>query len=389
MIREYLATYPDQAILGSTLFLFIFWSDKENNVLKGKALIALIALAALFVARRASAQASLSYALFLITHLALLKPILAASQRQIELRLYSIIWALSGHLMIEAQDWMMLFLGGELFSLPLYAWFALRPAPGALLSATRYFLQSALLSAFFVIGLALFYGQTHSLNFAPWDQGLWADLFWVLVLGWFFFKLAVAPFGFWVSEIYEILQPVEIVWLSLVPKYALLGALAQVAAVSWGPESWLTAQKIILAMIVLTSLWGHSASWVQRRWAQFLAYSGQAQAGLVLAPLLLGSSGLGLSLAAQTVYALSLALFFASSNKESVCYRLGLLSLSALPPTPFFAIKIAIVWFLLQSGYATLAFFLILMGVVSLSYYLRLYSENLVASQATFSSKEA
>lgn len=377
MLTQYLSSHLDQAVLGVGLLSFMLWSNKNQQDAKNNFFMLILTIAALCATQRAQSGSAAAYALFLVSHLFFMKHLILYSQRTNELRFYGLIWALSGHLMIEAKDWLGLFIGGELLSLPLYGWFSARVAPKAALRTTQYFMQSALLSALFLVGLSLFYGQTGSLSFGAWEEGLWADLFWVLVLSWFFFKLGVAPFSYWVPQIYDLLEPREILWFSLLPKYAFIAGLAQIISTSWPMETSCIGQKVLVAAIALTAVWGHAGAWASKKWVDFFAYTAIAQNSFVLAALLLGGNGLVLALAVQVTYTFCLGVFFNAKKEHTATYRFGLFNLSALPPTPLFGIKILIAIALIQSGHLGVAAFLLCMSVVALSYYLRVYATKL------------
>src|SRR5581483_8082850 len=136
--------------------------------------------------------------------------------RQLDLGEYLVLLlgAASGMiLMALANDLIVIFLGLELFSLPLYVLSAFWRTNNASLEAgMKYFLLGAFSSAFFLYGIALIYGATGSTNLGSVTLAV-RDLVsgsnplflfgaGLLIVG-FGFKVGLVPFQWWIPDVYE------------------------------------------------------------------------------------------------------------------------------------------------------------------------------------------
>src|SRR5581483_11168461 len=132
-----------------------------------------------------------------------------------------LLGAVSGMiLMALANDLIVIFLGLELLSLPLYVLSAFWRTNNASLEAgMKYFLLGAFSSAFFLYGIAFLYGATGTTNLTAMNTLLttpYSDPFFnlggalplfilgsgFLLIG-FGFKLGVVPFQWWIPDVYE------------------------------------------------------------------------------------------------------------------------------------------------------------------------------------------
>lgn len=153
-------------------------------------------------------------------------PILYQTKRYLldkNLHLYEVfilyfILLLSGVLIISSNDFLSFYLSFELQSLILYIFISLkRDSIYSVEAGIKYFILSAISSAFLLYGIALFYGYLGLTNFNaiskafsyPFEDTLELTLLLpvfvalLLVLFSIFFKLSIAPFHIWTPDVYQ------------------------------------------------------------------------------------------------------------------------------------------------------------------------------------------
>ena len=113
---------------------------------------------------------------------------------------------------ISAADFLVMFLGIELMSFPLYALVALKRDDGkAVEAATKFFILGALGSGLLLYGISMLYGATGSLGFAEvakmaaqtGTNRLIMVFGIVFVVAGIAFKLGAVPFHMWVPDVFE------------------------------------------------------------------------------------------------------------------------------------------------------------------------------------------
>jgi NADH-quinone oxidoreductase subunit N len=190
-------------------------------------------------------------------------------------------------LMILASDLLTLFIGLEVASLALYCLCGARIwKRSSSESALKYFLMGSFSSAFFLYGIALWYGATGTLaivsepRIVVSNSPLLMLSFLMMVIG-MAFKLGLAPFHFWVPDVYQGAPTSVTTFMSCVVKVAAVGALVRISIESFVvPTPWSTGVLWILAVLAMTV--GNFAALQQRSVKRMLAYSSVAQAGYML-----------------------------------------------------------------------------------------------------------
>jgi NADH-quinone oxidoreductase subunit N len=203
---------------------------------------------------------------------------------------FLLLTALAGALvMIFASDYLTLFIGLEVASLALYALCAARldskPSSEA---AMKYFLMGCFSSAFFLYGVALWYGCTGTLTIqwvnpdnivVPMTAMRMLSFFMILVG--MAFKLGLAPFHFWVPDVYQGAPTSVTTFMSCVVKVAGVAALLHIAFATFHlPTPWAVAGLWLVAVVAMTV--GNLAALQQRSVKRLLAYSSVAHAGYML-----------------------------------------------------------------------------------------------------------
>ena len=319
------------------------------------------------------------------------------------------------HVMLSANDFLVVYLGLEVMSLSLYALVALRRDDAtATEAAMKYFVLGALASGFLLYGLSMMYGATGTLEipkvFEVISQGrvngqvlVFGVVFIVAGLG---FKLGVAPFHMWVPDVYQGSPTAVTLMIAGAPKLAafaitirlLVEGLLKVAA------DW---QQMLLFMALISLVVGNLAAIAQVNLKRMLAYSAIAQIGFML--LALGSGVVdGNTVPAGNAY--SSALFYMVTyvlttlgsfglvmllardgfESEDIADLAGLakrrpwmaavmsvfmFSLAGIPPTMGFYAKLAVLQSLITTGltlHLILAVVAVLLSLIAAFYYLRI-----------------
>ena len=185
-------------------------------------------------------------------------------------------------LTLWADHLVVLFLGIETFSLPLYAMAALqRRNDQSIEAGMKYFLLGAFASGFLAFGMALLYAGTGSMNSFALDgageAGGIAAAGAALLLAGILFKAAAAPFHLWVADVY-LGAPTPITTLMAAgTKAAAFGAL-----IRWWPAPDLLPSWGWAALGVITLAAGNFAALNQSNLKRLLALSGVAHVGILL-----------------------------------------------------------------------------------------------------------
>jgi len=188
-------------------------------------------------------------------------------------------------LMIGAQDLLVLFIGLEILSLPLYCLCASRVFTSrSSEAAMKYFLLGCFSSAFIVYGMALWYGATASLELNLAGKGLIsvdiATISFLMIVVGLAFKVGFAPFHFWVPDVYQGAPTTVTTFMSCVVKVAAFAAFFRVVELFY-PIIGDTGRGVVWLFCVLAMVIGNFAALQQRSVKRLLAYSSVAQAGYI------------------------------------------------------------------------------------------------------------
>jgi NADH-quinone oxidoreductase subunit N len=208
-----------------------------------------------------------------------------------EFGVLALLCAVGAIVMIQANDLIVLFLGLEVLSLPLYVMAGFQVGKAASReAAAKYFILGAFSSAVFLYGIALVYGATGSTQLpeiagflagnVPTNRGvLLAGM--VLLLAGLGFKVAAAPFHTWTPDVYQGAPTPVTGFMAAVAKAAGFAGLLRVFYVAFSTLQ-LDWQPAVLGLAVLTMIVGSVAAVVQDDVKRILAYSSIAHAGYVL-----------------------------------------------------------------------------------------------------------
>jgi len=298
--------------------------------------------------------------------------------------------------MSSAIDFILIFVSLELVTISFYILVAyMRRNANSLEAGVKYLILSALSTGFTIYGITWIYGVTHQTNLTQIEQvlpnvpvenqpGLLFGALLVLVgLG---FKIAAAPFQFWVPDVYQGAPTPITAFLSVGSKS--VGFIVLLRVVQAFQSLPAVGNKLITAIILLaaaTLLYGNLAALPQTNFKRLLAYSSIGHAGY----LLIAVAGIGAPDSGQAVvvylaaYLLMTLLSFlvlvivaahgegeeiANFNglsKRSPFLAFGLLvammSLAGVPLTAGFLGKFLV----FKVAFETRQFFLIALGIVT------------------------
>ncbi|MFZ5918469.1 MAG: NADH-quinone oxidoreductase subunit N [Chloroflexota bacterium] len=305
--------------------------------------------------------------------------------------------------MAAAADLMVLFVGLEVLSIPLYVLAALkRGRAESNESGLKYFLLGAFASAFLLYGIALTYGASGGTALSAVAAGLAADsasrLLAVAGLGLMLvglgFKVALAPFHTWTPDVYQGAPTSVTAFMSVGAKAAGFAALGRALAVAF-PALLADWSPLLAVLAALTMTLGNVGALRQTDLKRLLAYSSVAHAGYLLVGLAAGSeAGLGgvlfylLAYGFMNVGAFAALMAAQRSDGSAVTVAniaglgarkpalaagltLALLSLAGLPPLAGFMAKFTLFRAAVQADLAWLAVLGVLNSVVSAYFYLK------------------
>lgn len=303
-------------------------------------------------------------------------------------------------LMALANDLIVIFLGLELFSLPLYVLCAFwRTNNMSLEAGMKYFLLGAFSSAFFLYGIALVYGATGTTNLVTIAKSASTagnPMFLMgagLLLVGFGFKVGLVPFQWWMPDVYEGAPTPITAFMSVATKAAAFAAFlrAFMIAVPLDTFDW---RMVLAVLAVLTMTIGNIAALVQTNIKRMLAYSSIAHAGYILVALVTASQeGISAALFYFAAYAvMNLAAFggviaLGQGERERITFgdlagaaqqkpwaagalAIALLSLAGFPPFAGFVAKFFVFGAAVNAGFTWLAILGVLNSLISVYYYL-------------------
>jgi NADH-quinone oxidoreductase subunit N len=306
--------------------------------------------------------------------------------------------AVGAILMGASRNLVVLFLGLEILSFPLYtlAAFATRSRRSQE-AGLKYLLLGAFATAFFVYGIALVYGAAGTLDLVRLAQASFTPLLGVgialLTIG-LGFEAALVPFHAWAPDVYEGAPLPATAFMSVVAKIGAFAGFLRVFPLAL-PSLASDWSAVLVAVAMATMIWGNVAALLQTNLKRLLAYSGIAHAGYLLigiaSPGPAGTMGVLYYLVVYTVMNLGafgvlmllerrgeeadeiedLAGLWTRAPWAAAILALCMVSLAGLPPTGGFIAKLYLFRAALEGRHTALAIVAVLTSVVSVYYYLR------------------
>lgn len=224
--------------------------------------------------------------------------------------------------LVSGHDLLSIYLGLELFSLPIYAMVALERRQGRCIEAAmKYFIIGAFASGMLLYGLSLLFGLTQSLTVTTIAQSiqhmpsaslLVAIVAMVFVLAGVAFKLGAAPFHMWVPDVYEGASSSVTLFIASAPKIAAFALVVRLV-IETAPSLGAAIQDIFIVMSIASIAIGNIVALTQTNLKRLLAYSSIAHIGYIL-----------LGFSAMTRSGEAAALFYAVTYALSTCVAFGI-----------------------------------------------------------------
>jgi NADH-quinone oxidoreductase subunit N len=306
-------------------------------------------------------------------------------------------------LLASAQNTVALFIGLELLSIPLYVLCAAEMRREHSLEAgLKYLIIGSVGSATLLYGLAMIYGATGSTDFAAIadalsKHGLASDPLTLtgiaLCVAGLCFKASVAPFHQWTPDVYEGAPTPVTALMAVTTKVAALGILLRFfdVALIAAHGSWAPA---VAALAAITIVVGNVGALGQSSLKRMLAYSSVAQAGYMLAGVVVASAlGVQATVFYLAVYLpMNMAAFAVivareretelGDSLEAVAglgrarpllawpMTLAMLGLAGIPATAGFIGKFYLIDATVAGNYTWLGVMIVIGSMISLGYYL-------------------
>ena len=320
---------------------------------------------------------------------------------------------LGQHLLLYSTDLMAMYLCLEIQSFAVVVLCSLNYRSAYSIEAgMKYFLLSAFSSCLLLLGIGLIYWETglcQCFALIEWLQAtreepsvcLWLGI-WLVSLG-LLWKLSAAPLHLWVADVYMGAWSSVTLFLSTLPKLAVLGFWVH----TWHPLWEQTFGTTMIFFSALSLLVGALAPFAQTQMKRLLALSSVGHMGFMLMPLCAGPEAFaslwtylilyfitnlaiwGLLLwpfarPGQNLtgpqYLWDLSALNQTSPAAGMAWTGAMLSLAGLPPVAGFIGKLGLFWWALNSHFYTLVFIALVSTLLSTVYYLRIlkvsYVEN-------------
>ena len=307
-------------------------------------------------------------------------------------------------LLTQAENMLSLFIALELLSIPLYALCGTNMRRAASLEAGfKYLIVGSVGSATLLYGLAMIYGGSGATGFTEIAEGLgkpgMLDDSLVLVgvgmvaVG-MSFKASIAPFHQWTPDVYQGAPTPITAFMAVATKAAALAIFIRFFLVALGPlvEEW---DVMLAALAAISIIVGNVGALWQNSLKRMLAYSGIAQAGYMVAGIVVATqAGVDAMVFYLAAYVLmNLAAFSVvviherqtgfsddidslrglGRSKPLLAWPLtiAMLALAGLPPTAGFIGKLYLIEALVDADWTWLGVMIAVGTMISLAYYLR------------------
>ncbi len=315
-------------------------------------------------------------------------------------------------LLIQSNDFLILYLSLELQSLPLYLLAAMnRQSVRSSESGVKYFILGSTASGILLLGISLFYGFSGTTNFDA-AFNLYAHsqippavvLGFVLILIAIFFKISAAPFHMWTPDVYQGSHAIVTSFFATISKFSATLILVRIFLdLSTGFEG----MNNVLILVAVTSLAVGSLGAIrQNNLKRLFAYSSIGHVGFVLFGLsALSLEGIKSCVIYMVIYSVlsignfgfltlisrsgnngnkddeaddqrySISSLSGLANKNPILalsFAILMFSTAGIPPLAGFFSKFYIIITTIKEGYYIASTVAILFSAVSAYYYLRI-----------------
>ncbi|BCO08060.1 NADH-quinone oxidoreductase subunit N [Desulfolithobacter dissulfuricans] len=304
--------------------------------------------------------------------------------------------------LVSSVEMISIFVSLELSSFALYLLVPMRDDQKGLRiqmeAGIKYILFGVMATGFMLYGMSYLFGLTGSTYLAEIIPGLQkvasqpAALFAVLmVLGGFFYKLAVFPMHFWVPDIYQGASNETTGFIATIPKLGAVAMLIRFVTMAQGNVQIII--YLLMTLALCSMFYGNLSALVQTDVKRMLGFSGISHAGFVLLGILtMQVSGYATSIYYIIGYVLmNLACFLVLANVSSKGENLaiedlnglhkrepvlafilavGLFALAGIPPFIGFMGKFMLLTGAFKQGYLWLVILAAINTAIAIYYYL-------------------
>ncbi len=392
-VRTQLVPTLSLGVLGAALGLTIWQWDADKSIVSGALRVDDLSLALNVILIAGGACAVLLAWRSRAAH--------EAAHGEFHALLLSSIGGMS--VMASAQNTVALFIGLELLSIPLYVLCATEMRrEHSLESGLKYLIIGSVGSATLLYGLALIYGATGSTDFsaiasALSNGSLATDPLTLtgiaLCVAGLCFKASIAPFHQWTPDVYEGAPTPVTAFMAVTTKVAAFGAFLRFfdVALLGAQSSWGPALAVLAAITIIV---GNVGALGQSSLKRMLAYSSVAQAGYILAgvvvatqlgvsatvfyvavylPMLLAAFGLLVARERETSLGDSIEAITGLGRSRPLLawpMTISMLALAGIPATAGFIGKFYLIDAAVAGGYTWLGIVIVVGSMISLGYYL-------------------
>lgn len=305
-------------------------------------------------------------------------------------------------MLVSSVELITLFISLELSSYALYLLVPMRDDQGGLRmqmeSAIKYVMFGVVATGVMLFGMSYMFGLTgttylsellpkmHALSGSPVALVAIA-----MVMGGFFYKLAVFPFHFWVPDVYQGASNETTAFIASVPKLGAVVLLIRIVSLVAPGDH--TIVNLLMVLAVCSMFYGNLSALVQKDIKRMLGFSGIAHAGFVLLGLItLKDTGYATSMYYIVGYIImNLACFLVickvSREGENLSIEdlsglhkraplmaltlgIGMFALAGIPPFVGFMGKFMLLAGALQEGHLILVILAALNTAIAIYYYL-------------------
>jgi len=310
--------------------------------------------------------------------------------------------------MATTADLVVMFLGLEIMSLPLYVMAGMnRRSLESNEAGIKYFIMGAFATAFLLLGIAFIFGAAETtnlrriatdFNYIARDCPVYLYAGVTLILVGFGFKIGAVPFHTWIPDVYHGAPTPVTAFFSVAPKAAGFAVMLRIFLFGFADLEILSGIFWVLA--VLTMSVGNVLALRQNNVKRMLAYSSISHAGYVLVALAVGGadaiSAALFYLAAYTMFNLGAFGVVTVLETRSGCksdyseltglstvhpylslvLTLFMFALAGFPPTAGFIGKFYVFSAAVHEGFIWLAVIGVMNSFVSVYYYLRVIKSS-------------
>jgi len=304
--------------------------------------------------------------------------------------------------LVSSVELLTLYISLELSSYALYILVPLRRAPhtSQVEAGIKYVLFGAIASGISLFGMSYVFGLAHTtqvdqlLQVFPALAGTPMGLIGMtMMLGGFFYKLALFPFHFWTPDIYEGAANETSGIIATLPKVGAVAVLIRLTGLAGGDSAGFNTVLTLFAVLSMT--YGNFCALAQTDLKRLLAYSSISHAGFMVAGILSGSVAgyAGAMYYVGGYVVMNLALFhviyslapvgqnvtmddlkglFRRSPVLAMTLAVGAFGLAGIPPMAGFAGKFFVLSAAWASGFHALVIIGALNTAIAIFYYLKM-----------------